>query len=251
MTAHPLDNATWASLTGPHAALAQRHGLAVRYRPDISVFAALPGPADGHDEERLWADLAQLAGPGEVVGLTGPDRTPPAGWEVVLRGVGVQFDGSALQVRPDPEAVILGTADVPEMVDLAERTQPGPFRAGTHLMGRYLGIRRDGALVAMAGERVHPPGWSEISAVCTEPAYRGQGLAARLVRAVGAEIRGRGETPFLHTAADNTAALRLYHRLGFTVRRETMFAGMRTPGTAPGGAGAESRATRGPREVDA
>ncbi|MFT4128282.1 MAG: GNAT family N-acetyltransferase, partial [Gordonia sp. (in: high G+C Gram-positive bacteria)] len=90
-------------------------------------------------------------------------------------------------------------------------------------MGTYLGIRRAGVLVAMAGERMHPPGWTEISAVCTDPACRGQGLAALLVRAVAAGIVARAETPFLHAAADNTTAIRLYEALGFVVHREVVF----------------------------
>ena len=112
------------------------------------------------------------------------------------------MDGSGLAVRADPEAVRLGPADVPEMLDLVARTQPGPFLPRTITSGTYLGIRRGGALVAMAGERMRPPGWGEISAVCTDPAHRGQGLAGRLVRAVGAVVRERGDVPFLHAAAD-------------------------------------------------
>ncbi|GAA1631720.1 GNAT family N-acetyltransferase [Nonomuraea maheshkhaliensis] len=91
-------------------------------------------------------------------------------------------------------------------------------------LGVYLGIRRSGELVAMAGERLHPPGWTEISAVCTHPAHRGQGLATRLVLAVAAGIRARGETPFLHAAASNTNAISLYERLGFRLRRSTRVA---------------------------
>lgn len=102
-------------------------------------------------------------------------------------------------------------------------------------MGVYLGIRRDGRLVAMAGERLHPPGWTEISAVCTDPAFRRRGLATRLVRAVAAGIRARGETPFLHAAADNTEAIRLYESLGFRLRREVMFGTVRVPEHVPVG----------------
>jgi GNAT superfamily N-acetyltransferase len=81
------------------------------------------------------------------------------------------------------------------MLDLVARTRPGPFLARTPHLGTYLGIRRGGALVAMAGERMRPPGWTEISAVCTDPAHRGQGLAARLVRAVALVVRERGDPP--------------------------------------------------------
>jgi ribosomal protein S18 acetylase RimI-like enzyme len=222
---HVLDNAVWAALTGAHADLASRRGRAARYRPDVSPFAALPSEPDEGD----WADLAALAGPGGEVVITGRPRTPPCGWKVLGAGEGVQMEGSALEVRPDPDAVLLGAADVPEMLDLVASTRPGPFEPNTRLMGTYLGIRHGGALVAMAGERMRPPGWSEISAVCTAPAYRGHGLASRLLRAVGAVIRERGDVPFLHAAGSNTTAIRLYEHLGFTLRRRVQFAALRTP----------------------
>ena len=134
---------------------------------------------------------------------------------------GVQLVDDGLAAAPDPEAVRLGPADVPEMLDLVERTRPGPFLPRTVELGTYLGIRRNGALIAMAGERLHPPGWTEISAVCTDPDFRGEGLATRLILAVAHGIRERGETPFLHTAASNTNAIRLYESLGFRLRRRT------------------------------
>lgn len=225
MADHPLDNTAWSALTGPQAHLAERQGNALRYRPELAMLAAVPATPTADD----WADLAALCGPGRSALLFGPALTPPPGWTVGGRWPGVQFDGSAVRVEHDPEAVVLGEADVPEMMDLVERTKPGPFRRGTHLLGTYLGIRREGRLVAMAGERVRPAGWSEISAVCTEESVRGQGLAARLVRAVGAVIRGRGDVPFLHTGSHNTAAMRLYEHLGFVVRTRTEFAEFRAP----------------------
>jgi predicted GNAT family acetyltransferase len=119
------------------------------------------------------------------------------------------------------------------MLDLVGRTKPGPFLPRTVELGTYLGIRRDGALVAMAGERLHPPGWTEISAICTDEAFRGQGLATRLVHAVAAGIRERGETPFLHASADNTNAIRLYESLGFRLRRSATFLAARVPAEVP------------------
>jgi predicted GNAT family acetyltransferase len=113
---------------------------------------------------------------------------------------------------------------VPEILDLVERTKPGPFAKRTIEMGRYLGIRREGRLIAMAGERLRPPGWTEVSAVCTDPDFRGQGLAARLTLAVAAGILERGELPFLHAAATNTNAIRLYEGLGFEIAHHVVFA---------------------------
>jgi ribosomal protein S18 acetylase RimI-like enzyme len=229
MTApHPLDNAAFASLTGPHARFAQRRGNVLRYPADVSPFFAMPAWPDEAD----WADAAALAGPGGLLPLTGVQSPPPPGWEMVARGAGVQMTGDGLAVAPDLEAVVLGPQDVPEMLDLIARTRPGPFLPRTVELGTYLGIRRDGRLVAMAGERLHPPGWTEVSAVCTDPAWRGQGLATRLTRAVGAGIRARGEIPFLHAAAANTTAIRLYEELGFRLRRTTEFSAARVPAHA-------------------
>ncbi|MEU2222956.1 GNAT family N-acetyltransferase [Streptomyces sp. NPDC018347] len=222
---HVLDNPALASLTGPHARFAERRGRVLRYPVDVSPWLALPDAPDARD----WADLAALAGPGAEVPLPGFRGEVPDGWEITSRVEGVQLVDDGVAAAPDPEAVVLGAADVPEMLDLVARTRPGPFLPRTVELGTYLGIRRDGALIAMAGERLHPPGWTEISAVCTDPAFRGEGLAGRLVLAVAHGIRERGETPFLHTAARNTGAIRLYESLGFRLRRRTAFLEARSP----------------------
>ncbi|MFE0515902.1 GNAT family N-acetyltransferase, partial [Streptomyces sp. NPDC058964] len=191
---HVLDNPALAALTGPHAHFAERRGRVLRYPVDVSPWLALPAEPDADD----WADLAALAGPGAEVSLPGFRGRVPDDWEIIYRIEGVQLVDDGLAATPDVEAVRLGPADVPEMLDLVERTQPGPFLPRTIELGDYLGIRRDGALIAMAGERLRPPGWTEISAVCTDPAFRGEGLATRLILAVAHRIRERGDTPFLH-----------------------------------------------------
>ncbi|MEV8019109.1 GNAT family N-acetyltransferase [Streptomyces sp. NPDC086554] len=222
---HPLDNPAYGALAGPHARFAERRGRVLRYQLDVSPWLALPddpGPDD-------WADLAHLAGPGAEVPLPGVRAALPEGWEVTFDMEGVQLVDASVAAAPDPEAVPLGPADVPEMLDLVERTQPGPFLPRTVELGTYLGIRRGGTLIAMAGERLHPPDWTEISAVCTDPAHRGEGLASRLILAVAVGIRARGETPFLYTSARNTHAIRLYESLGFRLRRRTRFLSARVP----------------------
>jgi ribosomal protein S18 acetylase RimI-like enzyme len=243
---HPLDNPVRSSLTGAHAHLSERRGDAVRYAAEVSPFAAVPDAATAGD----WADLAALVGGAEAVPLplvTGMTTAPPPGWETVRTIDGVQLVADGVAHAPDEEAQLLGAADVPEMLELAERTKPGPFLPRTVEMGVYLGIRRGGRLVAMAGERLRPAGWTEISAVCTDPAFRGRGLGTRLVLAVAEGIVRRGEQPFLHVARANTTAVRLYEALGFRQRRTTPFirtrpgdgasAGSRTgptPGRGPG-----------------
>ncbi|GAA1288562.1 GNAT family N-acetyltransferase [Saccharothrix xinjiangensis] len=223
----PLDNPAWASLTGAHARFAEVRGQVRRYLPDVAPFLAVADdPGDG-----VWSDVAALAGPGAVVAVNS-SLTPPGGWEVVDRVPGVQLVAADVADEPFAEAVRLGPADVPEALELVGRTRPGPFRVRTIELGTYLGVRRDGRLVAMAGERLRPPGYAEISAVCTDPAYRGRGLATRLVLAVAHGIRGRGETPIMHAAAGNTGAIRLYESLGFELRRTTSFASLRVPEAA-------------------
>ncbi|MFD4276392.1 GNAT family N-acetyltransferase [Streptomyces cyaneofuscatus] len=226
---HPLDNPALASLTGPHAHFAERRGRILRYPVDVTPWTAHPAVPDARD----WADLAALAGPGGTIGMNTLRGEPPQGWEILHRIGGVQLVDVSVVPEPDAEAVRLGPADVPEMLDLVARTRPGPFLPRTVELGTYLGIRRGGALVAMAGERLHPPGWTEISGVCTDASVRGQGLASRLVRAVAYGIRERGETPFLHTSAANAVAIRLYESLGFQLRAHTEFLSVLAPVSSP------------------
>jgi ribosomal protein S18 acetylase RimI-like enzyme len=224
--AQPLDNPVYASLTGPHRHFARQAGRSVRYPSNVSPFAGFAGPPEPAD----WQDMAQIAGAATLLILTGVVGDPPSDWEVLDRIPGVQLVDDGVAAAPYDEAIRLGADDVPEMLALVADTRPGPFLPRTVELGTYLGVRRDGRLVAMAGERLHPPGLTEISAVCTAAEFRGQGLSTRLVHAVAHQIRARGETPFLHASASNEAAIRLYRSLGFRLARTPGFLGVRTPG---------------------
>ncbi|SFX56937.1 GNAT family N-acetyltransferase [Streptomyces atratus] len=227
--AHPLDSPVRAALTGPHAHFAERRGRILRYPADVAPWVAIPDVPRAED----WDDAAELVGPGGAVTITAFHEPTPDDWEVVFRADGVQLVDAGVETAPFPEAVPLGPADVPEMLALVERTRPGPFLPRTVELGTYLGVRREGVLVAMAGERLHLPGWTEISAVCTDESVRGQGLGTALVRAVAHEIRQRGAMPFLHAAASNTDAVRLYESLGFALRRRTSFLSALVPQPLP------------------
>lgn len=224
-----LDEPVAAALNGPHAHLARRAGRAASYERAVATFSSVPADPTQQD----WDDLAALLGPGRFADLFSLPVTPPADWEPAFRLDGFQMVASpgalASDVR-DPVVEELAADDVPAMLALVEQTRPGPFWDRTFAMGRYAGVRDDaGRLIAMAGERLHPPGLTEVSAVCTAPEARGRGLAELLVRDVAARIIERGDQPFLHVAASNTGAIRLYERLGFVVRREVAFHGYRTP----------------------
>ena len=100
----------------------------------------------------------------------------------------------------------------------------------TVIMGDYWGVRRDGRLVAMAGQRLHMTGWTEISGVCADPAFRGQGLARHLVSRLTGSILGRGERAFLHSELANASAIALYESLGYETRAEMSLAVVRITG---------------------
>ena len=218
--AHPLDNPIWNSLLTEHSSLALSNRSARRYPAGI-------GPLSGisRQSEDNYEDLRTLAGPDGVVVLfcTEPPAPPP-GWTLIRGGLLTQMICEEPQPVPmeltrGEEFRPLTAADVPEMVALAELTEPGPFRDRTHELGPFFGIFEAGRLVAMAGERMHLPRFVEVSAVCTHPDARGRGYARMLISTVMDEIGRRGKTPFLHSYADNESAIRVYRTLGFRQRR--------------------------------
>ena len=215
-----LDNAVWHALTTRQQGFAEVTGAARRYHPDVSVFAAMEEPDDD-----AWRDLAELVGPGGFAVLFRAELPrPPGGWTRAGRGVGHQMVLGELASVDAPDARRLGPDDAGEMLALVELTRPGPFCVRTLELGTYYGVFDGSALVAMAGERLSLPGYTEISAVCTHPDHRGRGLAAGLTALVARGIEARGDPAFLHHAAENEPARRIYESLGFEFRREVGFA---------------------------
>lgn len=214
--AHVLDRPIWASLETRHTHFREGGDLAVRYPQAVSPFVA----GRSASPESLAAMIA-LIGEGEEISIveTDPPAAPPGVLETRLplfQMVWESFssDASIPDIQP------LGKGDAEEMLALASLTRPGPFRVRTHQMGRFVGVRENGRLIAMAGERLHAPGFHEISAVCTHPEFRGRGLGPAMMRAVGARILDEGDQPFLHTYVSNAIAVELYRKLGFVVRAE-------------------------------
>lgn len=213
-----LDRPIWSALSTRHRHLSLGSALARRYVKDVNLFAAA---AD--DSPAALGALAHLVQPGEhVFVLQVPQILMPAGLSSIKAGAGVQMIATRpLRAAPADEALVeLTDADAPEMLALARLTEPGPFLARTHAMGRFLGIRIDGRLAAMAGERFRFPGYTEVSGVCTHPDFRHRGLARRLSTAVAAHIESRGERPFLHAWITNRPAIALYESLGFEIRAQ-------------------------------
>lgn len=221
--AHPLDRPAWSALTTRVAPLAIRRevgdGAAVRLDPDVGVFVAA---ADGSAGSRAALDDLCRLYPG--AGLVEPEGDPIAevlpDAPVVSRAPCVQMTARSLTPAADGDldVLTLGEADADEMLALATLTRPGPFRRGTLRLGGFIGVRREGRLVAMAGERMKVEGFSELSGVCTHPDFRGQGLAGALSRLVVGRILARGEQAFLHAYAEHAATVAFYKGLGFRVR---------------------------------
>jgi predicted GNAT family acetyltransferase len=201
-TAHVLDNLGWHALNLHHAHFAIGSGRAKRYPGDVGFLAALADHSDS-----AYRDLAQIVLPGDPIALF--ETQPP-----------VVCDQSVPEPASTVDVVTLTTADVPEILHLIELTHPGPFLPRTIEMGNYLGIRQQGRLIAMAGERLYPPGYCEISAVCTHPDHQGKGYARQMVSRLVNQNWQRGDVPFLHVAPQNTSAIRLYETLHFRVRGE-------------------------------
>lgn len=229
---HPLDRPVWNALTTRQAHLALGDAAsALRFPLDIEPFGATIVNSPEY--------LAQL---GALVPVDGGVATVERGGVTLPAGFVVMIDEAIHQMtapriappEPDPAIIPLGDADAAEMRALAELTQPGPFYARTHTLGDFIGVRENGRLIAMAGERLRVPGFTEISAVCTHPDARGRGLAAKLMRVVAAKITARGEELFLHVYPRNRVAIAIYEKLGFRHRADVQLTAFRhrQPGEA-------------------
>lgn len=216
-SARSLDRPIWAALSSHQESLAVRVGRARAFPADMAAFAATDPWAP--DAESDLVDLVRARRDGVTFMQVDP-VFPSSSLQCARKAMGVQMvlDGDLAESESaGPER--LSAQDVPEMLRLVAATEPGPFLPRTFHFGAYWGIRHNGRLIAMAGERMRLSGYTEISAVCVDPSHRRAGLAGGLVRRVGLDILRRGEVPFLHTYADNDSAIRLYGGLGFRLRR--------------------------------
>lgn len=215
---HPLDNVIWKALSTLQADRSRGGAAARRFRPEFAPFAGMPELS----EPGLVALATDMA-PGEVAALKQPvDFDPGPFFDLVDRKNLMQMVGPVDGAARAPERFRqLASIDAARMAALTKLTAPGPWFERTAELGRFIGFEVDGQLVAMAGERLHVPGFTEISAVCCHPEWRGQGLAADMMRLLSQGIVARGETPFLHVLAENESAIRLYEKLGLRTRMQS------------------------------
>lgn len=211
-----LDRPIWHSLTTHLSHLAIGNDDARRFHPEVNLFLA----AREDTTECMASAVDLVPEDGEVYMIQVPEICVPDGLDMAMAAQGVQmvFDNGDAPAFDTSDIVPLTDRDVPEMLALATLTEPGPFLSRTHEMSQFWGVRIDGRLAAMAGERMRFPGYSEVSGVCTHPDFRGRGLAKRLSAHVRDLVLARGETPFLHAWSTNAAAIGLYEGLGFVLR---------------------------------
>lgn len=213
---HMLDRPVWNALSSRHAGLAEGGDLAKRYAPDIHPFAA------SRDESpESLAALAEIAASGETLIFLQADEfvLPPPGFAVTMTAFAVQMIAEQDMAKVEDERIEkLGEADAADMLELAILTKPGPFTMKAQALGDFWGIKENGRLIAMAGERLKLDGLTELSGVATHPDFQGKGLGRLMTLYAAGKIFAKGEQPFLHTYATNTLAIRLYESIGFKLR---------------------------------
>lgn len=205
-----LVNPVWQALNGAHKAFVAAGSTLLRYQPDVLPFAAVeaadrPLPIDTELDHGpiFFCDLLPALERRHFT--TARFRVPQ-----------MLYRGAPQSVPPREDEVELTLANAAEMVELTDVAFPGFFRPHSVRLGRFVGIRHNGQLVAMAGERFRLPGLREISAVCTRPGFTGKGFATHLIQRL---LAAHPDTPFLHVSESNAHAVALYQRLGFEHHR--------------------------------
>ncbi|CAL1518766.1 GNAT family N-acetyltransferase [Chitinophaga sp. MM2321] len=218
-----LDNPAWGSLISEHKHFAEGTDRVKRYRNSIVPFVACRDAGEDSME-----DINPWISAGESFYIIGELPVLPKDWKVESELPCAQMlltPGWSLPLPEEDDVTIslLGDADATAMYELINSVQPGYYNPDTRLLGTYYGIRQQGKLVAMAGERMRMTGFCELSAICTDPAYTGKGYAQRLITQLCRRHVAAGIASFLHVSLLNERAIRLYEHMGFTYRRSISF----------------------------
>nr|WP_068888017.1 GNAT family N-acetyltransferase [Pedobacter panaciterrae] len=215
---HILDNPIYNALNSAHSTLSSGTDHVKYYLEDIGSFAGLK------DNSKLDFETLYENSPLESLFIIFTPNVVdiPDQWKLITQIDMFQmiYESKELPAGTDIDFVDLDKSHVEEMTALVELTQPGPFRSRTIELGNYTGVFSEDKLVAMAGHRLNPTPYTEISAVCTHPDHLGKGYAFQLLREQIRRILKKSEIPFLHVRNDNDGAVKLYKKLGFDIRAE-------------------------------
>ncbi len=220
-----LQNPVWNALSTTQAAFGEGNDLAKRFLPDFAPFVTILEPS-----KQAFEALSDILKPGGVgAWFTSSKPSIPNGWKIVFQSEVLRMVCENPQPVPKLELQLLTQNDLPAMLELVALTKPGPFSERTIELGDYYGIFANQQLVAMTGERLKMPGFTEISTVCTHPDFQSRGYAKALLHHVASTILARGEIPFLHVMAENTNAIKTYQTLGFTTNCHTEVLVLKAP----------------------
>ncbi|MEO8862445.1 MAG: GNAT family N-acetyltransferase [Ginsengibacter sp.] len=215
---HILDNAIWNALISGNKIFAVGEPDVKYFPEEIAPFVGLK-LLDNDSLERLFEMLPVNR---RLVLITAKALKIPASWTVLQQEKILQMvcEKPTHHEKIKDQIVPLEKKDIPEMIALTRLTNPGPFLERTIEFGNYKGIFKSNKLVAMAGQRLHAGDFLEISAVCTHPDHLGNGYAGALMLNLAVEYIARGKIPFLHVKKGNAGAIKLYEKIGFTMRKE-------------------------------
>jgi ribosomal protein S18 acetylase RimI-like enzyme len=215
MKAEHLDNPVWYALNGVQQQFAIGAAHAKRFQPHILPFI-------GCDTASAIDTIDPYILQGEMFYFIGELPALPSRWKITKELACAQM---VLQ-KPVPSSgpvTALNASHSEDMFNLINKVQPGFYKPDTRFLGDYYGVWQDGKLVAMAGERIQVDNFTELSAICTDPAYTGRHYAQHLITALCNSNLSKGKTPFLHVLATTERAVRLYEYMGFTQRRLISF----------------------------
>jgi ribosomal protein S18 acetylase RimI-like enzyme len=216
---HILDNPAWNALISGNSQFSNDHESVKYFDEEISPFIGLK-----EYSQENFSKLYELIPHDSPVGFVTPvEIQVPDTWKVLGKISAFQMVYDQPSILAETEHVPLTKEHVPEMLALTKLTNPGPFAERTIEFGNYQGIFDNGKLVAMAGQRLNPLPYAEISAVCTHPDHLGKGYAKQLLLSQVQRIKAASGTPFLHVRNDNDRAIKVYENSGFSTRKEMYF----------------------------
>ncbi|MEO3403187.1 GNAT family N-acetyltransferase [Mucilaginibacter sp. CAU 1740] len=227
---HILDNPAWNAMKSGNKAFAVTNDKTGYFPKEVSPFIGLPETSD-QNFKLLYETIPFES---YFIFIAPHDIQIPVEWETVayLKCLQMVLDEKAPADVDDEGLVKLDDQHIPQMLELTKLTNPGPFAERTIEFGHYRGIFDGDKLIAMAGQRLNPTPYAEISAVCTHPDYLGRGYAGKLLLNQARRIREAGEIPFLHVKSENERAIKIYEKLGFVTRKEMSFYVLRKNGLA-------------------
>ena len=222
---HVLDNPVWNALISGNKTLSIGNEKAKYFLKDVAPFAAVKTVTT--TGLKALYDIA-YAGDGFAF-FSNKEIDIPQPWKVrnCTHALQMVHDKVSRKKTVVDDIVALSGKDVPAMLTLTKLTNPGPFLTRTIEFGNYEGIFKNGELVAMTGQRMHPFEYIEVSAVCTHPEHTGHGYATNLILRQVENILAQSAIPFLHVKQENTNAIKLYHALGFSARKEMFIYGIK------------------------